>query len=167
MRVSRASASISQHSAKRDCPPGQFSLATPLLSRGRQRTDARGREAFQTGFRLREPVSLFVAASRLQYHEDSPTRPLKAMGIVDWHRRSQAVPGTTRRHTRRNSHCLAARSLAVRPLLLRPHSPTTAFQTPGRPDRAPVTTPAAVVAPVLVLTSIQSFTSLADSLQRA
>ena len=85
-------------------------------------------------------------------------------------------PGTSRRA----HHCLAACSLVGAPfgaqrLLLRPHSPTTPFPdnsqriavlSPGRPHQAPSTIPARIVVPVLVLTFIQSFTSLAGVTRR-
>jgi len=53
------------------------------------------------------------------------------------------------------------------PLLLRPRSPTAAFQSPGRPSRAPGTTPAATAVPVLALTFAQSFALLAAVTPRA
>ena len=53
------------------------------------------------------------------------------------------------------------------PLLLRPHSPTTAFESLGRPCQAPDTTPAAIAVPVLFLTFAQAVTSLAGVTRRA
>ena len=78
--------------------------------------------------------------------------------------------------TRRPLPCSPLADPKPGPLLLRPHSPTTAFHArriapallpPGRPCRAPVTTPAAAVVPVLVLIFSQSVTSLEGVIPRA
>jgi hypothetical protein len=45
------------------------------------------------------------------------------------------VPGTTRKHTRRRRHCLAASSPGSRPVLLEALSQTAAFETPARHGR--------------------------------
>ena len=77
----------------------------------------------------------------------------------------------------RGRHCLAVPSPAQRPLLLRPHSPTTAFHDEfgvrihrcfHLPDlwQAPVTTPAAAAVPVLALVFPSLLTSLAGVTQR-
>ena len=51
-------------------------------------------------------------------------------------------------------------------LLLGPHSPSTAFETRDRPDRAPDTTPAAAEVPALVMLLVVQVTSLSGSTRR-
>jgi hypothetical protein len=79
---------------------------------------------------------------------------------------SWSVPGTTR-STQRARHCLAARPPDSRRLLLAGHSRTAAFEARGRPDPAPVTTPAAAALPRLVMDVPQSVTLLAGVTPRA
>jgi hypothetical protein len=69
-------------------------------------------------------------------------------------------PGTTR-SGRTSPHCLA-RNIARPPsrLLLKPHSHSTAFQSPGFPRQAPGTTPAAAELPALAMFFVSRFTSL-------
>ena len=86
----------------------------------------------------------------------------------------QTAPPVTRG---RNCHCLAATTLDNSRILLRPHSPTTAFHDEfdarihrcfHLPDhwQAPVTTPAAIAVPVLALVFLSLLTSLADVTRR-
>ena len=73
---------------------------------------------------------------------------------------SSSTPGTTRSE-RTSPHCLA-RNIARPPgrLLLKPHSHSTAFQSPGFPRQAPGTTPAAAELPALAMLSVLRVTSL-------
>lgn len=80
--------------------------------------------------------------------------------------RRRLVPSTTCQHA--NEIPLPCRTIA-RPrgrLLLGPHSPSTAFQTPGRPGRAPGTTPAAAEVPALAVDSVLQVTSLSGVIPR-
>ena len=61
---------------------------------------------------------------------------------------------------KRDGHCLAVASPSSRSLLLAAHSPTTVFESPDRPGRAPVTTPETAVVPALVTAFIPQVTSL-------
>lgn len=63
-------------------------------------------------------------------------------------------------------HCPAAASASrKRELLLRPHSHSAAFESRGRPSRAPGTTPAATELPGLAILVFPSVTSLARQRQ--
>jgi hypothetical protein len=79
---------------------------------------------------------------------------------------SSSTPGTTRSE-RTSPHCLA-RNIARPPgrLLLKPHSHSTAFQSPGFPRQAPGTTPAAAELPALAMLSVLRVTSLSGVTRR-
>src|SRR4051812_37067973 len=79
---------------------------------------------------------------------------------------SSSTPGTTRSE-RPNPHCLA-RNIARPPgrLLLKPHSHSTAFQSPGFPRQAPGTNPAAAELPALVMFFVLRVTSLCGVTRR-
>jgi len=51
-------------------------------------------------------------------------------------------------------------------LLLKPHSHSTAFQSPGFPRQAPGTTPAAAELPALAMFFVSRFTSLSGVTRR-
>ena len=115
------------------CATGRRSAKT---SRGWPRCfQPRTCEAFpprQTPFRKGKPVASFVVALA-----------------------KVTSPGRERWAT-----ALQPDSSAFRPLLLKAHSRTRAFESPGESRRAPGTTPAAQALPGLVAMSIQSVTSL-------
>jgi hypothetical protein len=73
---------------------------------------------------------------------------------------SSSLPSGLPAQRQTGRDCPATTPPRSRRLLLRPHSPTTAFQAPGRPSQAPATTPAAVAVPGLAVTVHQSVTSL-------
>ncbi len=79
---------------------------------------------------------------------------------------SSSTPGTTRSE-RTSPHCLA-RNIARPPgrLLLKPHSHSTAFQSPGFPRQAPGTTPAAAELPALAMFFVLRVTSLSGVTRR-
>ena len=126
------------------------------------------RHVFQAGTAKKQPVSPFVVASSI------PTPPTPDSTSIGRNVRSRDVdakmcpaPPVTRK---RDDHCLAVLSPAppwgrsylghTPPLRRFTHDGMSALITPGRPRRAPVTTPAAAVVPMLVLTFVQPFTSL-------
>ncbi len=73
-----------------------------------------------------------------------------------------AIARGTTPERRTGPHCQQGTPPDFRPVLLRPHSQSAAFEPPGRPSRAPVATPAAADLPALAVTVIGQVTSLSE-----